>query len=51
MTIHIPKSLRGVLGLNKPGKAAIKADSGKIKKIQVQTSEELLKELASGNGK
>jgi len=28
--IHIPKSFRGVLGLDKPGKVAIKAVSGKI---------------------
>lgn len=28
--IHIPKSLRGALGLDKPGKVAIKALPGKI---------------------
>lgn len=28
--IHIPKSLRGTLGLDKPGKVAIKAVEGKI---------------------
>lgn len=28
--IHIPKSLRGALGLDKPGKVAIKAVPGKI---------------------
>ena len=28
--IHIPKSIRGALGLNKPGKVAIKAVDGKI---------------------
>jgi len=28
--IHIPKSFRGVLGLDKPGKVAIKAVEGKI---------------------
>jgi len=28
--IHIPKSLRSALGLDKPGKVAIKAVSGKI---------------------
>ena len=28
--IHIPKSLRGTLGLDKPGKVTIKAVDGKI---------------------
>ena len=28
--IHIPKSIRGALGLDKPGKVAIKAVDGKI---------------------
>ena len=28
--IHIPKSLRGAIGLSKPGKVAIKAIPGKI---------------------
>ncbi len=28
--IHIPKSLRGSFGLDKPGKVAIKAERGKI---------------------
>ena len=28
--IHIPKSIRGALGLDKPGKVAIKAFPGKI---------------------
>ena len=28
--IHIPKSLRGALGLDKPGQVAIKAQPGKI---------------------
>lgn len=28
--IHIPKSLRDVLGLRQPGKVAIKAETGKI---------------------
>lgn len=28
--LHIPKSLRGALGLSRPGKVAIKATHGKI---------------------
>lgn len=28
--IHIPKSLREIMGLEKPGKVAIKAEQGKI---------------------
>lgn len=28
--IHIPKSFRGALGLDKPGKVAIRAELGKI---------------------
>lgn len=28
--IHIPKSLRGALGLVKPGKVSIKAETGKV---------------------
>jgi len=28
--IHIPKSLRGALGLENPGKVAIKAEQGRI---------------------